>query len=185
MKQLAAGVNPWRTLSSRIAYENAWIRIREDQVLRPDGQPGIYGVVEIRPSVAVVAMNDRDEVALAGQWRYPLNRWSWELPRGGSGPGEEEDLLAVAQRELREECGVEADHWEKLAALDLNNGVTTDVEHVYLARGIRHVGDEQGGDEQIHTEWVPFERALEMVLAGEITEVCSVAALLLVNRKGK
>ena len=58
--------NPWRTKSSRVAYENAWIRVREDHVIRPDGGPGIYGVVEIRPSAGIVALNERDEVALVG-----------------------------------------------------------------------------------------------------------------------
>src|SRR5256885_11779400 len=94
--------NPWKTRASRVAYENAWIRVREDQVIRPDGGQGICGVVEIRPSVGVVALNERDEIALAGQWRYSVNRYSWEIPRGGSHPGET-DMLSVAQRELAEE----------------------------------------------------------------------------------
>ena len=71
-------------MSSRIAYENQWIREREDQVIRPDGDAGIYGVVEIPLSVGIVALNERDEIALVGQWRYPVNRYSWEIPRGGS-----------------------------------------------------------------------------------------------------
>ena len=76
--------NPWRTTSTRIAYQNAWISVREDHVIRPDGKPGIYGVIDIRPSVGIVAINARDEVVLVGQWRYALNRYSWEVPRGGS-----------------------------------------------------------------------------------------------------
>ena len=71
--------NPWKTLTSRIAYENAWIRLREDKVLRPDGHEGIYGVVELRPSVGVVAVNAVREIVLVGQWRYPLDRYSWEI----------------------------------------------------------------------------------------------------------
>jgi 8-oxo-dGTP pyrophosphatase MutT (NUDIX family) len=164
-------------LSSRIAYENAWIRIREDQVIRPDGNPGIYGVVEIRPSVGVVALDEQDRMVLAGQWRYTLERWSWEVPRGGSAAGET-DMLAVAQRELREEAGLEAARWEELGAVDLNNGVTTDVEHLFLATELRFVGDAQEGDEAIVTRWAPFDEAVAMVMSGEITEVCSVAAIL-------
>jgi hypothetical protein len=110
--------NPWKTVSSRVAYENAWIRLREDQVIRPDGRPGIYGVVEIRPSVGVVAMNERDEVALVGQWRYSVNRFSWEIPRGGSHPGET-DMLCVAKRELAEEAGLIAEKWEALGPVDV------------------------------------------------------------------
>jgi 8-oxo-dGTP pyrophosphatase MutT (NUDIX family) len=169
--------NPWRQLSSRIAYENPWIRIREDQVIRPDGKQGIYGVIEIRPSVGVVAIDEQDCIVLAGQWRYTVNRWSWEVPRGGSAAGET-DMLAVAQRELREETGLEAAAWQLLAAVDLNNGVTTDVEHLFLATDLRFVGDAQEGDEAIVTRRVPFEQALAMVMDGQITEVCSAAAIL-------
>src|SRR5947209_4982445 len=63
--------NPWTQIRSRIAYRNAWMQVREDDVVRPDGRPGIYGVVEIRPSVGVLALNDHGEAALVGQWRYP------------------------------------------------------------------------------------------------------------------
>jgi ADP-ribose pyrophosphatase len=69
--------NPWTVESSRVVYENSWIRVREDLVIRPDGNPGIYGVVDIRPSVGVLAINDRDEAVLVGQWRYTLSRYSW------------------------------------------------------------------------------------------------------------
>ena len=89
---------PAQALASRIAYENAWVRLREDAVVRPDGRQGIYGVVELRPSIGVVALNADREIVLVGQWRYPLGRYSWEIPRGGSMPGES-DLEAVARRE--------------------------------------------------------------------------------------
>jgi 8-oxo-dGTP pyrophosphatase MutT (NUDIX family) len=169
--------NPWRTLTSRIAYENPWVRVREDRVIRPDGQPGIYGVIEIRPSIGVVAIDSSDQMVLVGQWRYPLGRHSWEVPRGGSGPGET-DLQSVAARELREEAGVTARHWESLGPVDLNNGVTTDVEHLFLATGLE-VGDAHPeGDESIASRWVKFEDAVRMVFSGEITECCSVAAIL-------
>ena len=72
------------------------MRLREDAVLRPDGREGIYGVVELRPSIGVVALNADREIVLVGQWRYPLGRYSWEIPRGGSMPGES-DMEAVAQ----------------------------------------------------------------------------------------
>jgi 8-oxo-dGTP pyrophosphatase MutT (NUDIX family) len=168
--------NPWRTLDSRIAYENAWIRVREDRVLRPDGQPGIYGVIEIRPSIGVVALNGRDELVLVGQWRYPLERYSWEIPRGGSGPGET-DMAAVAARELREETGVTASDWQSLGAVDVNNGVTTDIEHLFLATGLETGEPAPCGDERIATRWVPLADAVRMVLTGEITECCSAAAI--------
>ena len=172
--------NPWTTKSSRIAYQNRWIRVREDQVIRPDGQPGIYGVVEVPPSVGVVAINQKDHVVLVGQWRYTLNRYLWEIPRGGSDG--EPDVLSVAQRELAEEVGVKAQHWESLGTVDVCTGVTTDVQHLFLATGLRLSEAPHDAEEQIDVAWHTFAQVLEMVMDGEITEVCSVAALLKVAR---
>jgi 8-oxo-dGTP pyrophosphatase MutT (NUDIX family) len=169
--------NPWKTLHSRTAYQNAWIRVREDDVLRPDGQPGIYGVVEIRPSVGILAINDQDEMALVGQWRYPLGRYTWEIVRGGSSEGET-DLLAVAQRELQEETGFIAETWKPFGTVDVNNGVTNDVQHLFVATNLHFAGGNQDPVEAIATKWVHLDRVREMILEGEITEVCSVAGIL-------
>ncbi len=112
--------NPWRTLACRVVYANSWITVREDSVIRPDGQPGIYGVVQIRPSVGIIAIDDRPRdgdapqgnarenggavteprIALVSQWRYTLGKTSLEIPTGGSETGE--GLLDAAKRELAE-----------------------------------------------------------------------------------
>ncbi|HEX8175636.1 MAG TPA: hypothetical protein VF543_11000 [Pyrinomonadaceae bacterium] len=82
--------NPWRTLSSREVYENNWIRVREDKVIRPDGEQGIYGVVHFRNrAVGVLAIDEDDSIYLVGQYRYTLERYSWEIPEGGCAEGEE------------------------------------------------------------------------------------------------
>jgi 8-oxo-dGTP pyrophosphatase MutT (NUDIX family) len=177
--------NPWKTLASRVAYENAWIRVREDSVVRPDGEPGIYGVVEIRPSVGVVALNARDEVVLVGQWRYAVGRHSWEVPRGGSAPYET-DMLLTAQRELAEEAGVKAAKWELLSAVDVCNGVSNDVQSLFLATELSETPMHLDAEEDIVVEWKPFAEAVQMVMDGRIAEVCSVAALLMVaQRRGR
>lgn len=180
--------NPWKTTSSRTVYQNNWISVREDEVIRPDGNPGIYGVIYIRPSVGVLALNERDEVVLVGQWRYSVNRYSWELPRGGSHPGEEQDMLSVAKRELVEETGVQAAHWQFLGTVDNGNGVANDVQSLYLATSLSYTEMNLDPEEDITVEWKPFEDVLEMAMSGGITEVCSVAAILKVallrnNRK--
>lgn len=169
--------SPWKTLSTRVAYENPWIRVREDQVIRPDGGPGIYGVVEIRPSVGVVAINERDEAVLVGQWRYSVNRYSWEVPRGGSHPGEK-DMLAVAKRELAEEAGVLAENWQMLGTVDVCNGVADDVQTLFLATGLSTTERQLDPEEDITVAWHPFPETVKMALDGRITEVCSVAAIL-------
>jgi 8-oxo-dGTP pyrophosphatase MutT (NUDIX family) len=174
--------NPWKTLEQTEVYKNAWLRVREDKVLRPDGGQGIYGVVEIPASVGVVALNGGGEVALAGQWRYVNQRYSWEIPRGGSHAGET-GMLAAAQRELAEECGIKAENWELLSAVDVCNGVTTDVQSLFLATGLCRTEQNQDPEEQIITRFVPLREAVDMVMRGEITEVCSVAALLMVANR--
>jgi 8-oxo-dGTP pyrophosphatase MutT (NUDIX family) len=153
--------------------------VREDQVTRPDGGPGIYGVIEIRPSVGVVAINERDEIVLVGQWRYPHNHYSWEIPRGGSHPGES-DMLAVAQRELAEEAGVQAECWKYLGTVDCCNGVVDDLQSLYLATGLSAAERNPDPEEDIAVCWKPFAEAVRMSLDGRITEVSSIAAILMV-----
>ena len=171
--------NPWKTTASRVAYENAWIRVREDQVIRPDGTPGLYGVIEIRPSVGVVALNTRDEIALVGQWRYAVDRHSWEVPRGGSSP-DETDMFATARRELAEEAGVKAERWELLGSVDNCNGVANDVQSLFLATELSETPMNLDPEEDIMVAWTPFDEAVRMTMDGRITEVCSVAAILMV-----
>jgi 8-oxo-dGTP pyrophosphatase MutT (NUDIX family) len=151
--------------------------VREDQVIRPDGKPGVYGVVEIRPSIGVVAIDERDRVALVGQWRYSVNRYSWEVPRGGSHPGET-DMLEVAKRELAEETGLRAAHWHVLGPVDVCNGVADDVQTLFLATGLSVAGMRLDPEEDISVAWHPFEEAVGMAMDGRITEVCSIAAIL-------
>ena len=169
--------NPWKTLSSRTAYENAWLRVREDQVTRPDGKPGIYGVVEIRPSVGVVALNGRDEIVLVGQWRYALNRYSWEIPRGGSRV-DETDMQRAAERELAEEAGVLAAHWQAMGTVDVGNGVLDDVQSLYVATELTATNTNFDAEEDISIVWKPFDDAVTMAMDGTISEVCSIAAIL-------
>ncbi len=151
--------------------------MREDEVIRPDGRAGLYGVVEIRPSVGVVAINERDELALVGQWRYALGRYSWEIPRGGSHPGET-DMRQVAERELAEEAGVCAGDWKSLGPVDVCNGVTDDVQSLFWAANLSPTNGNLDPEEEIAIAWKPFEEAVAMAMDGRISEVCSVAAIL-------
>jgi 8-oxo-dGTP pyrophosphatase MutT (NUDIX family) len=172
--------NPWQTLGSRTVYANAWLRLREDTVIRPDGQPGIYGVVEMKPTVGVVAINEVNEIALVTQWRYTLGRMSVEVPTGGS-EASDPSVLAAAQRELREETGLSARTWRELGSVDNSNGVTTDVAHMFLATGLEPGAAAPDPAEQVVLIWLPFDQAVDRVLNGSITESVSVAAILKVE----
>lgn len=173
--------NPWRTRASRIVYENPWISVREDQVVRPDGAPGIYGVVSTRTATGIVALTPAREVYLVGQWRYPLERYSWEIVEGGADEGE--DPADAARRELREEAGLVAKHWARLGPdLHLSNCYTDEVARLYVAEDLEAVAADPDGTEQLEVRRLPLARALEMVERGEITDAMSVVGLMRAER---
>ena len=168
--------NPWRKISSREIYENAWISVREDSVIRPDGEPGIYGVVHFRnKAVGILACED-DQVLLVGQYRYTLGLYSWEIPEGGC--PEEEEPLTAAKRELEEETGLRAERWEKLGEAHLSNSVTDESAIWFLATGLTQGVGKPEGTEKLLLRRVSLSRAVEMALSGEITDALSLLAIL-------
>ncbi len=169
--------NPWRTLESRIVYDNPWIRVREDDVIRPDGQPGIYGVVHYKnAAIGVLPIDDEGHTWLVGQYRYTLNAYSWEIPEGGGAEGE--DSLEAAKRELREETGLEARVWRTLGVTHLSNSVSDERGIIFLATDLIQGEAEPEGTEKLELRRVKFDEALRMVLEGEITDSMSVVAIL-------
>lgn len=169
--------NPWLTHGSRTIYENAWIHVREDEVTRPDGAPGIYGVVHFKNrAVGVLPVESNGDIWLVGQYRYPLNAYSWEIPEGGCPEGEEP--AACAARELAEETGLWADHYEPIVRCHLSNSVSDEWGIVYRATGLSHGPSTPDGSERIVVRRVAFGEALAMVEAGVITDSLSVMAIL-------
>src|SRR5436190_9273929 len=105
-------IGPWLRRSRGVAYQNAWLTIWHDEVTRPDGEPGIYGVVHFENLAAgILVLDEDDRVLLVGQHRYTLDAYSWEIPEGGVPPGE--TALEGARRELLEETGVSASDWRE------------------------------------------------------------------------
>ena len=168
--------SPWKTITSKEIYDNPWIAVREDQVIRPDGKLGIYGVVHYK-NIAVGVLPIEDEhVYLVGQYRYPLEQYSWEIPEGGCPEGEEPSR--AAQRELREETGLEAKHWEMLGEAYLSNSVSDEYAVWFLATELVLGEQQPEGTEALNVRRVPLREALAMVLNGQITDAISLVAIM-------
>lgn len=171
-----AGPDPWRTRASRQVYDNAWINVREDQVIRPDGSDGIYGVVSFKNlAVGAVVRHDDGDTVLVGQHRYPLGRWSWEIPEGGADPAA--DPLAEAQRELREETGLLARRWTALGALHTSNSATDEAGQLWLAEDLTQHDPAPDATEQLRLWRLPLLRAHELAMDGTLTDSLTIIGL--------
>lgn len=168
----------WQTHASRTVYENAWIRVREHDVTRPDGSTGVYGVTEVRqPAAFVVPVTEAGEVLLVRLFRYTIGRDSWEVPAGGS---DGQDPLVAAQRELREETGRQAGSWARLGEVFALNGVADARAEVFLAQDLVDVGGGSLKEEGItEVRAVPWVEVLAMVRSGEIHDSETISCLLL------
>jgi ADP-ribose pyrophosphatase len=173
-------MNPWQTLQSQQVYNNKWITVTQHDVINPAGNKGIYGVVHFKNvAVGVVPVDAHGNTWLVGQYRYTLEAYSWEIPEGGSPQGE--DPLEAAKRELQEETGLSASHYEELLRMHLSNSVSDELAIVYMATGLSMGEADPEETEQLEVKKLPFEEAYQMVLRGQITDSMSVAALLRVK----
>lgn len=168
--------NPWQTHSTRKVYDNPWICMTESQVTRPDGLPGIYGVVHFKNrAIGVLPVDQEGRIHLVGQFRYAINRYSWEIPEGG-GP-EDESPLESAQRELLEETGLTAARWELLGKSHLSNCVTDEDAYYFLATELTQGNAAPEGTEKLERRLVTLNQALEMIARQEITDSLSMIAI--------
>jgi 8-oxo-dGTP pyrophosphatase MutT (NUDIX family) len=168
--------NPWRTRATRVVYDNPWISVREDEVIRPDGAPGIYGVVHFKHLAVGVLPVEDEHVYLVGQFRYTLNRYSWEIPEGGCAA--DEDPLSAARRELAEETGLRATNWQRMGTAHLSNSVSDELAIWFLATGLTQGEPSAEGTEQLRVRRVPLGEAFQLARNGEITDALSLLALM-------
>jgi len=163
------------TLTTREVYRNAWMRVREDEILRSNGQKGIYGVVE-KDDAAIILPIDEGRIWLVEQFRYTIQERAVELPQGGW-EMEIDSPEELARGELREETGLHAAQMTFLGTLWIAYGFNRQKQHVYLATGLTHIEKEPDPEEhdlQLHC--LPVEEFEQMILEGKIRDGCTVAA---------
>ena len=169
----------FETTSSETLYTGKIFALRRDQVRMPGGKDVTREVVEHFGAVAVVAMDDDDNILMVYQYRHPLGRRLWELPAGLLDIHGEAAHLTAA-RELQEEAGLQARTWRVLVDLDSTPGFSDESVRVYLATELSEVGRPEAHDEEadMTLQWYPLEEAVRKVLSGEIVNAIAVAGIL-------
>ena len=170
-------IGGWKTKTSRVVYENPWIKVSHEDVVTPKGTDGIYGVVHFKNiAIGVIPLDEESNTWLVRQSRYTLNQYTWEIPEGGCPEGE--SPLSAAVRELEEEVGLKANQWAELMRLHTSNSVTDELAIVFVARDLEQGMQQLEATEDIEVRKLPLTDAIDMVKRGEITDAISVAALL-------
>ncbi|MES2519168.1 MAG: NUDIX hydrolase [Bacteroidota bacterium] len=173
--------NPWKKVSSREVYDNPWVNLRHEEVIKPNGEPGIYGVAHFKTkAAAILPLDDNNNTWLVGQYRYTLEEYSWEIPMGGGALNG--DSLEAAKRELKEETGMTAKNWTDLGKLHTSNSVTDEVGFMYLAEDLTQGEAEPDDTEILALKKVSLQEAVRMVMDSEITDSLSIATILKVAR---
>ncbi len=173
--------NPWSTLTSNVVYDNNWIKVTHDEVLNPSGNKGIYGIVHFKNlAIGIIVLDNEMNTYLVGQYRYPINEYSWEIPEGGG--KHDMDPLNTAKRELKEETGIIAKNWTKIFQMHLSNSATDEKAIIYLAQDLEFTQAEPEESEELSLTKLSFDSFIEMIMNGKITDAITVCAGLWIDK---
>ncbi len=176
-------LNPWKTKSIKTTYDNNWIEVEHHEIINPNGNDGIYGKVHFKNlAIGIIPLDENNNTWLVGQYRYPINKYSWEIPEGGGKLGVAP--IESAKRELLEECGLEAAEWTEILQMHLSNSVSDELAIIYVAKNLTQKQAEPEDTEQLQLKKLPFLEAFEMVMNGTITDSMSVAAIMKLKLMG-
>jgi ADP-ribose pyrophosphatase len=167
---------PWKILSSRDVYSDPWLRVRRDEVIRPDGRPGSYATVHIKAGVSVLAIDDSDHVYLTSEFHYAVGRVTLETVSGGIDANETAEQ--AAHRELEEELGIIANELIDLGTVDPFTASILSPTKLYLARKLSFAETRLEGTEQIERIKIPFAEAVQLVMDSTITHAPSCTLIL-------
>ncbi len=168
--------NPWKVQDSQTVYENSWIKVDDHKVLNPKGNPGIYGKVHFKHlAIGVIPLDINLHTWIVGQYRFPLDAYSWEIPEGGGAL--DVDPIVSAQRELLEETGIRAQKFVKILDLHLSNSVSDELGMVFVATDLSFEKAAPEETEELQVKKLSFDELFSKVMKGEITDSLSVAGV--------
>ncbi len=171
---------PWTTLHKEQRYATPWIVVDHHEVIDPSGKEGIYGVIHFRNiAVGIVPLDHDGNTWIVGQYRYPIQAYSWEIPEGGG--HRDVHPLESARRELKEETGISAGQWLEILQMDLSNSASDETAIIYLARELTFGEAEPESTEDLAIRKLPFADLYGMVMRGAIRDSLTVAAVLKVQ----
>jgi 8-oxo-dGTP pyrophosphatase MutT (NUDIX family) len=169
--------NPWKINSTKIHYSSPWMTVMEHQVTRPKGDAGIYSLVHFEHrAICVLPLDEHYNTWIVGQFRLPVNEYSWEIPEGG-GPFHEEPLES-AKRELMEECGIAAAEWLPLGECFLSNAGTDEKAILFVAKNLSFHQSAPEPTEVLEVKKLPFNELLNMVMKGQVMDAPTIIAVL-------
>lgn len=172
--------NPWTIISQEEKYDNKWINVTQFNVINPSGGNGIYGKVHFKNvAIGIVALDEEMNTYMVGQYRFPLDQYSWEIPEGGCAPDEEH--VEAAKRELLEETGLQAKYWQKIMELHLSNSVSDELAVIFVATHLSQHEAMPEETERLDVKKIAFDDLYELAEEGTITDAVSVAAILKVK----
>ncbi|MCK6650020.1 MAG: NUDIX hydrolase [Bacteroidia bacterium] len=169
--------NPWTTLKSEKIYDSPWIGLTKHDILNPNGNPGTYSVVHFKNlAIGILPLDEEMNTWIVGQYRYPIDQYSWEIPEGGG----KRDVppLDSAKRELLEETGITANKWTKIQEMYLSNSASDEFCILYVAQDLSFGEAQPEDDEQLEVRKIHFNELYRMVCDGEITDSLTVSIVL-------
>jgi 8-oxo-dGTP pyrophosphatase MutT (NUDIX family) len=167
---------PWAVKGKTLKHRNEFMEVYEDEVIRPDGKPGTYSTVNIKPGVSVIAVDEAGDTYLTRQFRYALGAESVEVICGSIEEGE--SALDAARREALEEAGIIAKEWVELGYVDLDTSMVSCRSTLFLARGLTLTEASPEAVETLTTVKMPLRDAVRMVMDCRITHAPSCALIL-------
>lgn len=159
---------PWEITESKVVYENPWIKVIEDKVIRPDKKPGIYGTIKIQPGISVLAFHDERNLYFVQEFKYGTGKTSIEVV--GGGVDSKESPLETAKRELKEELGITAEKWIDCGEYTPMSTFLTSPQRLFLATNLHFSENNPEGVEVLKTVKLSLNDALKKIENCEITE---------------